>query len=229
MKMRELSINKNYFMSVFIVLMLLILFHDAIMQFLSSFETLFRPNNREILELTSYKERVSDLEKQLFEYEKSLNNLSIYKGSSYVLARASLRDIYDVFNSITISADNKVSVGSAVVNEDGLVGIIKSTSGLTAKVNLITSKNKLSVRINNSYGLTNGYDSNNNLILVKNVSNYSKISIGDEVLTSGFTDVKKDLKIGVVEDIREKGIEMEVYVKPYVDFNNLNYLYVIEV
>ena len=59
-------------------------------------------------------------------------------------------------------------------------------------------------------------------------NNYNQIKKGDIVTTSGLSDIPEGIYIGKVEKITKKGIKQVVYVKSQVDFDNLNYLYVLK-
>ena len=54
------------------------------------------------------------------------------------------------------------------------------------------------------------------------------IKKGDIVTTSGLSDIPEGIYVGKVERINKKGIKQVVYVKSLVDFDNLNYLYVLK-
>lgn len=186
-----------------------------------------RKDNKCALNKEMYEEKISILEHKLSEYDKMHTNLNIFDSSSYILGKLAFRDVYNFFDYMTIYTDTLVNAGNIVINEKGLIGIINKTNNNESKVKLLTNINNLSVKVSSSYGIISSYDKKNNLLLVKNISNYKKINIGDEVLTSGLTNIDGGIKVGKVEKIEEKNIEKYIYVKPYVDFNNINYVYVI--
>ena len=66
------------------------------------------------------------------------------------------------------------------------------------------------------------------MFLINNINNYEKINIGDTVTTSGLSNLPDNIYIGKVSEIKMKGIEQLVYVKSDVNFDNLNYLYVLD-
>ena len=226
-KMNALNMNKSIILAV-IVIFSLILLHAPLTYLFANIFSLMRNDNKCILDEEMYKSKIISLEKQIASYDEAYESLRIYEGKSYVLAKVAFREIYDFFNYITINTDTLVEKGNPVINENGLVGIISEVSGTSAKVNLLTNYKGISVKVGNSYGLIDIYNKKDNTILIKNINNYEKISEGDEVVTSGLTDIVGDIKVGKVVKIEESDIEKLVYVSPYVDFNNINYLYVIK-
>lgn len=218
--------EKAYF-GLFLGLVVFIILHKNFLILLGNVETFFRKDNSIELEQKKYNSKIEDLERQILEYEKSYNNLKIYEPSTYVLAKISLREIYDFYDFMMVSTDTLVTKGSAVINEDGLVGIVKDVDGKIAKIGLLTGKEKVSVRIAASYGLIDGYSKEEKMLIVRNINNYEKIAEGDIVETSGLNDIPGGLKIGSVQKIELKGIEKIIYVKSFVDFDNLNYLYIV--
>lgn len=211
-----------------IIILAVMVFHNALIKTLSNILTLSRENNKVKLIETTYELRLKNLEESLQKYEEGLNDLSIYEGGSYVLGKIALRDMYGFFDTLTISTDSVVKKDSAVVNEDGLVGIVKDAGLKEAKVSLLTGKTPVSVKIGESYGLVESYDKKENLLKIKNISNYSKIDSGDTAYTSGLQKLEAGIKVGEVASTEIVGVERIVYIKPSVDFSNLNYLMVID-
>lgn len=220
--------HKKSVINLVIILFMFIVLHNAIIIGLSNVFTVFRENNKDELTIKSYEQKIEILEREISGYKESLNNLSIYEGSSYILSKIALRDIYDFFDILTISTDTQVKKGSAVVNEHGLVGVVKDSNKNTAQVSLLTGKNDLSIKVEDSFGLVESYDKIDNLLIAKNINNYAKIEEGALVTTSGLQKIDAGIKVGTVERTEVVGVEKIVYIKPFVDFSNLNYLMVID-
>lgn len=214
--------------NIILILFLFIALHNAIVIGASNLMSIFREDNKEVLEIETLKRENEQLKQKVAEYEKSLANLSIYEGESRILAKIALRNIYEFYNFLTISTEDMVSKGMAVLNEDGLVGIVDDANKFTAKVKLLTGDVKVSVKIGENYGLLDEYDHNTECFLIHNIDHLKNIEPEAEVVTSGLQDLGADIKIGRVAKTETKGVEKIVYVKPYVDFNNLNYLVVLE-
>lgn len=205
---------------------LFVMFHSNIINLIANINIIFNKNNKYELLKSSYETRVNNLNKEISEYE-SISNLDITKDKSLILSKVALRDIYKFYDYLIISTSFKTNVGDAVINEKGLIGTIDETSDKEARVSLLTGKNKVSVKVNNSFGLLGLYNKKTKYFKVNNITNYEEINIGDIVTTSGLSDIPKDIYIGKVVKINKKGIEQEVYVKSDIDFDNLNYLYVL--
>lgn len=158
--------------------------------------------------------------------EDELNNLTNikYANYDYSLTRMSYRLSY-LSNEISIVNSENIQVNDLVMNQFGLVGIVKTIKDKYSYVTLLTGINNLSVNINDTYGTLSGYE--NGYFIIKNITNYENVSINDEVYTSTLGNIKERIYIGKVIDIKITDIEKIIYVKSDVDFNNINYLYVV--
>ena len=205
--------------NIVIILFMFIILHNAIIYLLGNVFSIMRENNRDDVLKKSYENRI-----QILDYEKSLDNLKIYEGNSYVLAKTAIRDIYDFYEFVMISTDTKVNEGSAVVDEFGLVGLIDSSNKMTAKVKLLTGGVKLSVKIGEAFGILDEYNKKEELFVIHNINNYKKIEVGTEVYTSGLQNIDEGIYVGIVEKVEVAGVEQRVFVKPKRNYDNLNYL-----
>ncbi len=211
-----------------IIILSFIVLHNPIIYAISNIASTFRKDNTETLEKNAYLEKIDNLENIIADYEASLENLKIYSGSNYVLGKIALRDLYDFYDVLSISIDSPVNKGNAVINEDGLVGVITSSDKSTAKVSLITKNDTLSVKVGKYYGILGGYDKVKNELIVHNLNNYASVEEGAEVTTSGLQDLDAGIKIGTVKSTEKTATETILYVTPYVNFDELNYLMVIK-
>lgn len=213
-------IKKHYFL---IILLFILIYHNAFLNLLANISILTKKNdNIENAEISILKEENKYLKEEL----ASISNLSIYASYNYSLTRMSYRAIYDNHEIYIIGGkDKKYDINYAVINEHGLVGIITETLENKSKVNLLSGIPNLSVKINDSYGTLSGYEEG--FLIINNISNYSKINLNDEVYTSSLGILKERLFIGTVYRIEDEDISKKIYVKTKVDFNNLNYLYVV--
>ncbi len=143
------------------------------------------------------------------------------------------------FNSITIDKGhyNGIKENMIVVNNFGLIGRVSSVSIFTSTVKLITTtdtNNKISVSISNGEynlnGLINGYDKDDNCLLVEGISNTESVHVGDYIYTSGLGGIfPSGILVGTVEktDIDEYGLSKLLRVKPAANFDNINYISVL--
>ena len=170
----------------------------------------------------------SSIEKDYNELLKSnefLNNSSL----NLIISKVMFRDIYEFSDYITIykGSNNDIKEGMPVIDDNGLIGIISSVKKNTSIVKLITNKTtNISVKINDSYGILKSLDGK---VFVSDFSYYDNINIGDKIYTSGIGNIKGDIYIGEVIDIKlnETEIEKIVEVKLASNINKLNYLYVV--
>ena len=170
----------------------------------------------------------SSIEKDYNELLKSnefLNNSSL----NLIISKVMFRDIYEFSDYITIykGSNNDIKEDMPVIDDNGLIGIISSVKKNTSIVKLITNKTtNISVKINDSYGILKSLDGK---VFVSDFSYYDNINIGDKIYTSGIGNIKGDIYIGEVIDIKlnETEIEKIVEVKLASNINKLNYLYVV--
>ncbi|MCF0147515.1 MAG: rod shape-determining protein MreC [Clostridium sp.] len=123
-----------------------------------------------------------------------------------------------------------------VISDKGLVGQVTSTGSNWSIVESLLSENiAVSVMVNSTRettGILKGYvtRTNNGLTKVTNLPLDSEIKEGDVILTSGLGQIyPKEVRIGEVISIESDEIKVmkTAIVKPYVDFNKLEELFVI--
>lgn len=196
--MVALMIKKNAYIIILLVIYLLFLCKDHILGFLDNTEDLTSTIYDEKLEY--YKQEYEDMQKLL-----ELDHLDYQAIYSKVI----LRDIYAFYNEITIGKGSSDGIhdGDLVINEMGVVGIVKTVNEHTSVVLLLTnSKIELSVKINNSYGILTSVDQK---IIVKNVKLDEEIKVGDLVYTSGLTNVPGNILVGEVSEIKSDTLGLE--------------------
>lgn len=160
--------------------------------------------------------------KNAYQYDDYLNYNLSYSKILY-------RNIYNFNDEVTIYLGEKDNLkkDNLVINEKGLVGIIKSTNKSSSVVNLLTNKNtSLSVKINNVYGILKYQD---NKMIIDGVTSKDEVNVGDKVYTSDISKYPKDVLIGTIKNINYDKYEIEKYleVESKVDFNSLKYVAVI--
>ena len=155
-----------------------------------------------------------ELEDEVSELRKFVN--SDLNEFSYVIGKVKYRDLYKFNEEIVIDVRD-VSKGDAVVNSEGLVGIVVSDKG---NVKLLTSTYNVSVSIGECYGnLSNGK--------VNMVDKDCNIKIGDVISTSGLNDINKGIYVGKVSRIDDDGLGLTLDVD-LTDNKHLNYVGVIK-
>ncbi|PFA64560.1 rod shape-determining protein MreC [Bacillus sp. AFS015802] len=133
---------------------------------------------------------------------------------------------------------NGIQSDMAVISSTGLIGKIKSVNKFSSTVELISTnntKNRISTVIQSKNqdinGWIEGYDSKEEEILVKRISNDMKVEKGSKVMTSGLGGVfPKGLIIGEVNEVKpdQYGLTQTAYVKPAADFYHLEHVMVID-
>ena len=210
--MVEFMIKKNWFIFALLILYLLFLCKDHLFGFLDNSEYLtdFLYDTK----LEYYKKEYEDMQKLL-----QINNTDY----NIVYSKIILRDIYQFYDEITIGKgiSDGVKEQDLVVNELGAVGVIKEANQHSSIVSLLTNSSiELSVRINNSYGILCSKD---HKIIVKNIKLDQEIKEGDQVYTSGLTNIPGDILVGSVKKIKTDGLELEYIldVSSVIDMNDL--------
>ena len=132
---------------------------------------------------------------------------------------------------INIGEADSVKKNMAVVNADGLIGKVISTSNHQSIIQILPDFNALvSAKLQNSREVGviswSGYPWLDLQFISKNIP----IEVGELVITSGLSQIyPPGLKIGVVADIKPNltDIFQEIQVKPAVNFNALDEVFVI--
>ena len=191
-------IKKNAYIIILLILYLLFLCQDHLLGFL---------DNTDNLMSSMYDEKLTYYQNEYEEMQKLLNIEVLDYQAIY--SKVILRDIYAFYDEITIGKGSYdgVSKGDLVVNEKGVIGLVKSVNNHTSIVELLTNSNiELSVKINQSYGILTSVD---NEIIVKNVKLDDEIKVGDFVTTSGLTSVPGEILVGKVSEIKTDTLGLE--------------------
>jgi rod shape-determining protein MreC len=156
----------------------------------------------------------------------NITELSTYANYNYTITRLSFRSV-DNKNIFYINGgnNNNFKTNYALVNSNGLVGIITEVYDDYSICNTINNLNNLSIKINNNYGTISEYDGE--YLISKDFSNQDNTNLNDIVYTSELGIVKESIKIGTITKIENTSITKTIYIKPFVDFNNISYLYVV--
>ncbi len=130
----------------------------------------------------------------------SIQSNVIYK-ENYVYGKILYQNPYKFNEELIIAIDDtKININNYVINEKGLLGIIKNKYQNMAIVKLLTNPDiLLQVQINNCYGLLK-YDQK---VLVTNVDAHCIININDKVYTSNLGYIGDNFLIGFVKKIQK--------------------------
>ena len=208
-------IKKNWFIIAILLIFILFLSKDHLLGFIS--------NTKDLQEyiydtkLEYYKEEYTEMQ--------SLLNIP---ESDYEVTygKIILRDIYEFYDEITINVGTSsgIKVQDLVINELGVIGVIKEAHKNSSVVELLTNKDmELSVRVGSSYGILSSKDEK---IIIKNIKLNETIKEGDTVYTSGLTSIPKDIKIGTIKSISKDNLELEyiLEVESLSRLEDINYV-----
>ena len=132
--------------------------------------------------------------------------------------------------------DDGIEKGMVVISADGLVGQVSSVGKNWGIVQCIVNENvKVAVMVDSTRentGILQGYKDyfNNNLAKVLNLPMDSEVKEGDVIVTSGLGGYyPKEIKIGEVVSVEEDRVKVmkSAIVKPYVDFNKIEELFIV--
>ena len=181
-----------------------------------------------------------ELRRQLKAMKEELHIEHVLSDYDYLNASVISRNITHWYNTITIDkgTHNGVKEDMVVVNSQGLIGKVISTTAFTSDVRLITSSdtiNKISITITNGKnsvnGLVKGYNYSTGYLEVEGISNTLKVSDGEYVYTSGLGGIfPSGILIGTVENITtdEYDLAKIIDVLPAANFDDINYVAVLK-
>lgn len=225
-----------YFFIILIILFIIFQFKYVLKDSFNMFlETIFlRKDEKLIISNDLTNTYIKELEKDIKEYKEisnlndCINSTIIYRNPEYW---------YDEFTINKGRVDN-IKVGSMVINNEGVIGIISTVYDNTSTISLITNidKNrKITVGITNKdetiYGLISNYDKNKNEIIISELTKDITITDDLSVITTNFTNTfKEGLIIAKVKDIKDdsNGLSKNVIATPVVDYNDIKYVCVIK-
>lgn len=178
-----------------------------------------------------------ELENQISELKKILSIDNVLSEYENIYGVVISRDIGYWYDKVIINkgSNDGVMEGMAVINSEGLIGKVISSSNFNSTVQLLTSEkiNKTSVKIKNNdnyvYGLITEYKEDKNSYIVEGISD--DIKIGSKVTTTGFGDIfPAGIIVGTVIDSKSDayGLAKTIEIKPNVDFNNINIVSILE-
>lgn len=176
------------------------------------------------------------LEIEIKELQKLLDLETLIHDYTYKNTFVIARDIgnwnHEVM--INIGENEDVKENMAVISNDGLIGFVREVHQRTSCVELLTNHkiNAFPVMIfneeNTIYGLFDGYDVNLKMYRMLLLETIPDIKIGSSVVTSCYSKMTPiGIPIGEVEEVVSSGTSTYVYIKPYVKYNDINYLSVV--
>ncbi len=190
-------------------------------------------SNKFIIKDTTTSNYIKLLEKDIKEY-KYISNLENCISSMVLYRNPSIW--YDTL-VINKGKNDNINLYDTVINNSGLVGIITEVLDNSATVSLITNIDKfkkITIGITSDddiiYGLISKYDKFKNEIIVSEITKDIKLNDNIYAMTTNLTNnYKEGMVIGKVINVvnDENGLSKNAIIKPVVDYNNINYVCVI--
>lgn len=179
--------------------------------------TTMRDNERlrqENAELQAWKEAALNLEKENARYE-ALLNVQVDPAIGYVTGRVVTEASGPFIRTLVVNLGRRegVSNGSAVIDEDGLVGRILGSGRTASRVLLLNDLNShipVTVEPGNYRAVLSG--TNSAQPVLEFLSKDARVQVGDRVVTSGHGGVlPPHLPVGLVSAVRGKSIQVRPF------------------
>lgn len=171
---------------------------------------------------------------ELRDLKKALNYVSLNKVNQYISCNIISKDVGNWYKTfiVDIGSAEGVTKSSAVINGDGLVGIVYEVGVHYSKVvTIVDSKTNVSFT---SLSASEPYDGQimgnfDGLIKGQVFDTKAQMKKGDKLITSGLGIFPKGISIGEVVEIVDNKDDLlpEIKVKPEVDFSDLGKLMII--
>lgn len=202
-----------------------------------------RSANEELLDRNVYLEqRVAELEALLGDSIvnsvswSSMGQATLEPGTNIYKARVIKNSINRNDNYITLNrgASDGLRPEMGVVDAGGVVGIVYKVSAHYALViSLLNSKSSISCKINRSdyFGYLKWEGGNSRYAYLKDLPRHAAFSLGDTVVTSGYSTVfPPGIMVGTVDDMRDSndGLSYLLRVKLAADLGKVSRVRVIE-
>lgn len=197
-------------------------------------------NQRLKKEVGQLQERVNALEEMQYE------NIRLREALGYVEttrdkynlepAQVIARDPRNWFSTITINRGKSdgIQKNMPVITQQGLVGRIVSVSDNTASVLLLLDNRSAVgglIDINRQPGVVEGMNDKAGFVRMIHIARDANVKAGQKVITSGFGSLfPKEIPVGKVVEVKTEpsGLLKFAIVRPFVDFNRLEEVFVIK-
>ncbi len=154
---------------------------------------------------------------------------------SFISAQVVSNSVNQIDNYITINKGSAFGIkpGMGVINDVGIVGVVRQTSANYATVaSMLSSQTHISASIkrNGFFGSLVWDNRSSEYMHLTDIPKHANVLKGDSVITSGYSSTfPKGIFVGRVESVGfESGSSFyDLKVKISTDFNNLSYVYVV--
>lgn len=161
---------------------------------------------------------------------------SVYsKKYTYIEARVINNSINKQHNYFTLDKGSNQGIlpEMAVISPTGIVGIVKEVSkNYASAISILNTKLNISAKLKNSgyFGTLTWNGKDHMHLLLKDIPNHVERSIGDTVITSGYSVIFPEGQlIGTISGFsnEQEGNFFDIIVEVSTDFKNLTYVYII--
>lgn len=167
-----------------------------------------------------------------------INDTSYFQKYVYTSAKVINNSTNQRENYITLDkgAINGIKPGMAVVNKNGIVGIVKNVSpNFSSVISLLHQKMSISGKIQKSeyFGsvVWDSDENNHRTATLKEVPNHVDIQNGDTIVTSGFSAIfPEGLPIGTIQyfEVPKGNNFYNIIIELTTDFKQLSHVYVVK-
>lgn len=123
-----------------------------------------------------------------------------------------------------------IKMGMPVVNARGLVGRITDVGENWAIVSLIIDESSAVTALDQQSRASGVVEGTGTGLIMRFIEHDQSVEVGDVILTSGLgEEFPKGLVIGTVQDVNQREVDpyQEAVIEPPIDFNSLEYLFVV--
>lgn len=167
--------------------------------------------------------------------EDSVKDENIHQKYTFIEAAIINNSITQHNNNITLDRgrDQGVKARMGVIGQNGIVGIVRSTSNNFSQVMSILhkqSKTSASIKRNNFFGSLVWKGNNPEITNLNDIPKHAKLVIGDTVQTSGYSSIfPEGIMIGVIDTFWiPKGSNFyNIDVKLQNDLSSTKYVYIV--
>ncbi|MDT8413446.1 MAG: rod shape-determining protein MreC [Vicingaceae bacterium] len=167
-----------------------------------------------------------------------INDTSYFQKYVYTSAKVINNSTNQRENYITLDkgAINGIKPGMAVVNSNGIVGIVKNVSpNFSSVISLLHQKMSISGKLKKSeyFGsvIWDSDENNHCTATLKEIPNHVDIQNGDTIVTSGFSAIfPEGLPIGTVQyfDVPKGSNFYNIIIELTTDFKQLSHVYIVK-
>ena len=168
-------------------------------------------------------------------FRTDTNSLKIIQKYHYTEAEVINNSFRRRNNHITIGKGllNGIKNGDGVVTSNGIIGVIENTGDNYSSVISVLNKNLLvnaKLKKSNYFGSLSWPGKDRSKFILSDIPKEALISLGDTIITGGYSTIfPEGINIGIIEklEILENQNYYSIVVKPFIDYANVKYIYVI--